>query len=329
MRALLITLVGLLLVPGMASAVSIDWVTVGDPGNACDPQSDGCYGAVPYTYQISKYEVTHAQYAEFLNAVAATDTYGLYNLLWDHGSGGIAQSGSSGSYTYSTIAGREDMPVTRVSFYDALRFANWLHNGQPTGAQDSTTTEDGAYTMITEGYPSGPFITRNAGATVVLSGEDEWYKAAYYDAASMSYNPYAFADGFNGAACESPPGTTSHSANCNEPSLAGDLTDVGHYTGSPSPNGTFDQSGNVWEWNETIIGSLRGLRGGSFINPPPKLAASYRHESPLTVYTTVGFRVARPPAPASIPTLSQWGLITFGMLLLTAMAVALRRQRTA
>ena len=30
-----------------------------------------------------------------------------------------------------------------------------------------------------------------------------------------------------------------------------------------------------------------------------------------------------------IPTLNQWGLITFGMLLLTAMAVALRRQRMA
>jgi len=30
-----------------------------------------------------------------------------------------------------------------------------------------------------------------------------------------------------------------------------------------------------------------------------------------------------------VPTLSQWGLITFGMLLLTAMALALRRQRVA
>jgi hypothetical protein len=36
------------------------------------------------------------------------------------------------------------MPVNRVSFYDALRFANWRHNGEPTGEQDNTTTEDGA-----------------------------------------------------------------------------------------------------------------------------------------------------------------------------------------
>ena len=32
MRTLLIAIVGLVVVPGMAGAVSIDWVTVGDPG---------------------------------------------------------------------------------------------------------------------------------------------------------------------------------------------------------------------------------------------------------------------------------------------------------
>ncbi len=36
--ALLVIVAGLLL-PGAASAVNIDWVTVGDPSNACDPQA--------------------------------------------------------------------------------------------------------------------------------------------------------------------------------------------------------------------------------------------------------------------------------------------------
>ena len=36
-----------------ASAITIDWVTVGDPGNAADTTT---YGAVGYTYQIMKYE---------------------------------------------------------------------------------------------------------------------------------------------------------------------------------------------------------------------------------------------------------------------------------
>ncbi len=55
MRMLIAVLGMLVMVPGMASAVvNIDWVTVGDPGNACDPQSQGCFGDVGYTYQISK-----------------------------------------------------------------------------------------------------------------------------------------------------------------------------------------------------------------------------------------------------------------------------------
>ena len=65
-----------------------------------------------------------------------------------------------------------------------------------------------------------------------LPSDDEWYKAAYYNAVSTSYNPYPFADGFNGASCQSPAGTTSHSANCLLE--VGNTTDVGAYTTSPS-----------------------------------------------------------------------------------------------
>ena len=84
MKRLLVFAALLFVLPAHAE-VTIDWVTVGDPGNACDTQTDGCFGAVAYAYQIGKYEVTNAQYAEFLNAVAATDTYGA--LQHEHGLG--------------------------------------------------------------------------------------------------------------------------------------------------------------------------------------------------------------------------------------------------
>ena len=136
-----------------ASAVVIEWVTVGDPGNACETQAQGCFGAVGVTYRIAKTEVTNAQYVEFLNAVAATDPNALYATLMSvvSSGGGILRSGSVGTYTYSTIAGRENMAVIHASFYDALRFANWMHNGQPLGDQNGTTTESGAYSITALG----------------------------------------------------------------------------------------------------------------------------------------------------------------------------------
>src|SRR5262245_58814137 len=145
-----------LLIASSASAVTMDWTPIGNPGNACDPQSQGCFGAVGYAYNIGTYEVTNAQYAEFLNAKAAFDPLGLYSTgMTDFG--GITRSGSLGAYTYATIAGRESWPVNYVTFYDALRFANWMNNGQGTG-----DTETGAYT-ITAQEIANDSITRNPG----------------------------------------------------------------------------------------------------------------------------------------------------------------------
>ena len=147
MRKSILVVVVLLATTGISQAVVMDWVTVGNAGNAAD--STG-YGSVGYEYKISKYEVTAGQYTEFLNAVADTDTYGLYDtLMWADGYGcKIERSGSAGSYTYSVASDWADRPVNLVSWYDCLRFANWLHNGQPTGSQDAVTTEDGWLSVL-------------------------------------------------------------------------------------------------------------------------------------------------------------------------------------
>jgi formylglycine-generating enzyme required for sulfatase activity len=292
MRDLLVLAALLLVVP--AHAVTIDWVTVGDPGNTADWTG---LGAVNYVYRIGKYEVTNAQYAEFLNAVAATDTHSLYStrMALDR-FGGITRSGGSGSYRYSATAGREDMPVNHVSFWDALRFANWMHNGQPSGGQDGTTTEDGAYTITPDGIANNT-ITRNVGAMIFLTSEDEWYKAAYYDALSTSYFDYPA--GTDAVTTCAMPGAAANTANCNV--VVYDLTDVGSYTGSASPSGTFDQGGNVVEWNEAIIRtSNRVVRGGSFIGYPSHLAVSHRgYTIPIGQSNGVGFRVAMIPEPTT------------------------------
>ncbi|MGA2035342.1 MAG: hypothetical protein ABSG68_24095, partial [Thermoguttaceae bacterium] len=108
-----------------AETITMAMVTVGDPGNAADPATGNLYGAVGYTYQMGKYDVTTSQYAAFLNAAAQTsDPYGLYNssMATNLPTVGIAQSGSPGSYSYSvtgTAAGKTNMPVFDVTWLDA------------------------------------------------------------------------------------------------------------------------------------------------------------------------------------------------------------------
>jgi hypothetical protein len=91
----------------------------------------GNCGSVAYSCDISGYEITNTQYAEFLNAKAASDPLGRYNpsIGSDGTNGGIIQSGISGSFSYAVKSGFENKPVTYVSPYSALRFANWVNNG--------------------------------------------------------------------------------------------------------------------------------------------------------------------------------------------------------
>jgi formylglycine-generating enzyme required for sulfatase activity len=284
-----------------ASAVDIDWVSVGDPGNPADATG---YGAVDEAYRIARTEVTNAQYVEFLNAVAAADPNGLYaeEMGEPSDTGGITRSGVAGSYTYVAVAGREQKPVNFVSFWDAARFANWLHNGQPVGPQGTATTEDGAYTLSAGGIVSNS-ITRNPGATIFLPSEDEWYKAAYHDAVSGTYFDYPTATDVQ-TACSAPTSAANH-ANCFDDVVIGDLTDVGAYPGSASPYDTFDQGGNLLEWNETIVTIVssphfRGVRGGSYTDIAINLAASNRlSATPALEVQKLGFRVASLPEPAA------------------------------
>ncbi len=134
--------------------VIIKTVTVDNPCNAPDIRFDAVgYGEVDYVCNIGKFEITAGQYTEFLNAVAATtDTHGLYDEsmadVIDHPGGrgcNIQRSGSSSDYTYTVAPDFADRPVNDVSWGDAARFCNWLHNGQPTGGQDLSATEDGSY----------------------------------------------------------------------------------------------------------------------------------------------------------------------------------------
>jgi len=83
-------------------------VLVGNPGNA--PDTSG-YGGVPYVFRIGKFEVTNAEYSEFLNSAAKRDPYRLYDRRMSGGHGGIIRSGRSGEYSYETKGDDEANPL--------------------------------------------------------------------------------------------------------------------------------------------------------------------------------------------------------------------------
>jgi formylglycine-generating enzyme required for sulfatase activity len=175
--------------------------------------------------------------------------------------------------------------VVHVSWFDAARFANWMVNGQGSG-----DTETGSYTL--NGAISG-IILANAGAQVYIPTENEWYKAAYYNAASQNYSLYP-----NGQ-------NTITTADANYDWSVGSTTDVGTYSGDPSSYGTNDQGGNVWEWNDAVIDSQRGLRGGSYGQDWASqsiLHSSVRGDfNPTRDGDDLGFRlVAAVPEPSSM-----------------------------
>jgi formylglycine-generating enzyme len=296
--------------PGLTS---LEFVTVGNPGNAPDTRYNSTgFGSVASVYKIGKYETTAGQYTGFLNAVAKADPNGLYSTLMSgtlNAGANIVRSGASPNFSYSVAADWANRPVNYVSFWDAARFANWLHNGQPTGPQGPATTEAGAYHDI----GNQALFGRNPGAKFFIPSEDEWYKAAYHNAsAGLAASYFDYPTGSNTALINKLPDPGNH-ANffvyyvtlSDGYTIGGPYyrTNVGDFVNSPSPYGTFDQGGNVWEWNETsLITSDRGFRGGSFEYESVDLLASSRHYYiPTVENTNMGFRVASlVPEPGGI-----------------------------
>ena len=273
--------------------VAIPFVSVTNAGNT--PDTNG-KGAVPYNFRIGRFEINNHQYAAFLNAIAADDPHLVYttNMTAD-AHGGIVRSGAPGDYRYTVKPGLEHRPLVWVEFHAALRFCNWLHHGQPTGPQDATTTEDGAYTMTLDAELANT-ITRNAHARFWLPSDDEWYKAAYHQPAAAggaATGYWQFPTRSNDVPfSEMPPGGANSANACCETGYQS--TPVGSYLNTFSFYGAFDMAGNVEEWTEEIVYQTnRRLRGGSwYYNELYSHVDDFEFDTPDYDANGIGFRVA-------------------------------------
>jgi formylglycine-generating enzyme len=303
-----------------AEAVTIDWVTVGNPGNAADTNPSG-YGAVADTFKIMKYEWTNSQYVEFLNAVDpnGSNPNSIYNNGMANGRGGITLTGSNAAGSkYSARPNMGDKPVNWVSWWDAARVANWLEKGALSyGSTDATSTapqNTGAYTLGTA--TSGSAVPKNVGAQNYIPTEDQWYKAAYYKASGTNAGYWDYATQTNTAPTAVTSGSTGIGSSGSTGNFAnylsgadwnsqdGNVTTVGT-NGGASAYYAFDMGGNVAEWNDTSVAAngIKGLRGGDWQNNSSALAANANRIVNYPTNTEVailGFRIAAVPEPSTL-----------------------------
>jgi formylglycine-generating enzyme len=326
--------------PASARAVTIDWVTVGDPGNVNDTINTGTnpnYGAVADSFQIMKFEFTNSQYTEFLNSVDASGTNpnSVYNSsMGTQVQGGISFTpGNASGSKYAIRSNMGDKPVNYVSWFDAARVSNWLMNG----ATGTSSMETGAYTLNNATSGTAPAV--NSGATFYIPTEDQWYKAAYYKGGSTNAGYWQYATQVTGTAptpvSAGPTGIGSsgstgnfanYESNAVWNSLFGGVTTVGT-NGGASAYGAFDMNGNVREWNDLTgaAGSSRGLRGGSWASGAGLPSSARGTNDPsFGDGSNIGFRLA---SPVPVPEPSTWVMGLAGTACVAWRSVRRRRAR--
>lgn len=310
-------------------AAGQSFLSVGNINNPNDSSGLGSpVGAVQYGFSIAQHELTNAEYVDFLNAKAVStfgaDTLGLFNpFMTSNLRGGITRTGAgtlASPYVYQTKANMGNKPVNFVSWFDAVRYVNWVNNGKA-----ASDTETGSYTLLGgTAIPSNAnSITRNANARIVIPTENEWYKAAYYEpgASGNSYWLYgtrsdsipvkatatAIGDIANPGA-----NVVNYDYNTVWNGQTGNVTSVGSAGPlSASFYGALDMTGNVYEWTETSSGLNRVLRGGSFGDGELFMRATTGAASFSPDFEddpAIGFRIA------AVPELHVGWLIAAGMV---------------
>ena len=269
-----------------ANTFTLDFVTIGNPGNSADTTVSPSMGAVPYVYRMGKHEVSRDMIEKANNAG------GLGISLAD-----MTSYGGNGV----------NRPATGVSWNEAARFVNWLNESkgyspaykfgvQPSDAGYDANGNISLWTVGDAGYNAGnPY--RNSLAHFFLPSENEWFKAAYYDPIKIGGGGYwVYPTGSDTAPIPTAGSTNPGEAVYNGQSGPADINNAGGL----SPYGTMGQGGNVVEWHESAWDGandedweLRSAHGGYWSRSASRLGASYRSISDPTLdYDFLGFRVA-------------------------------------
>ena len=292
------------------NAFTIDFVNIGNAGNADDAGAGGGiystpFGGVPYQYRMGTYEISQ-------DAITKATAGGLASVV-------------AGAHT-----GNE--PAANMTWFEAAAFVNWLNDQRTPGLKAYNLTGVTSLTPWACGdawQAGGENLYRHKDAYYFLPSEDEWYNVAYHQNTGVNADYWDYATGSNSAPTqELTGGTTPGSAVYAgvEAGTPADPADV-NLAGGLSPYGTMGQNGTVWEWTESASDGInnsvdegRTDRGGLWVSTEGNMNSSDRGSTPAAFsINSTGFRVASVPEPSS----------TVLMISASLLALARRRRRAA
>ena len=232
---------------------------------------------IDYDYEISKYQITNAEYAAYLiEALASGAVY------------------ISGNYVKGFYTGDEHYSPGDQTFYELGAGSSSYNYGQ--------IDYNGTTFVVPEGYGNHPVIEvswfgANAFAQhygLRLPNENEWEKAAR----GMTGADYPWGEDYGDDISDNANYSNSGDPWDNGTTPAGYFNGENNTTDSPSPYGVYDMAGNVWEWTHSWYSessSNRVVRGGSWGNNVSLCQSWYRYGSDVPFGTNyyIGFRVSR------------------------------------
>ena len=265
---------------GTSNEFTVEFVAIGNTGNAADTTTS--YGAVPYEYRASIYEISQ-------NAITKATQIGMANV-------------SAGAWTGS-------QPAADITWYEAAAFVNFLNTNSGKTAAYDLTFSSGSWSMALWSSEQawtagGTNLYRNKDAFYFLPSENEWYKAAYYKGGGTNAGYWLYPTASSSVPTAEASGTNAGTAVYD---FAASVPAIVESAGGLSPYGTMGQGGNVWEWNESAFdgtnsssSEYRAIRGGDWGVAEDYLRSSDRLiDAPTSEGSSFGFRVASVPEPST------------------------------
>ncbi len=235
------------------------------PGGGRDESQDIIPSSSLPLFYMAKYETTIIMYTDYLNEIGG-DRAGWSKRMTNTDRCGIIRKSDN---TYSVEPGRENFPVTYISWYDAMNFLQWCGLRLPTEAEFEKALRGGLF----------------------LDGDQ-----AKKDPNPMPERRYPWGG-------ESPNANVIFRCNYDGPQDGFEYTaPVGSFDIFSSPYGICDLAGNVAEWTldwystsyHTGLDGFRMVRGGSWMAFPAACdAITGATQLPIKESSIMGFRPAK------------------------------------